>query len=90
MVDRLVGVLGVGDRWKPIAAEALGRIGPVAARADVVDWLMVHLRHWNPTERSRAAEALGRLMGTGARFFRAEQGLTVEWVKDFSRYENAV
>jgi hypothetical protein len=64
--------------------------GPAAARADVVDWLMEHLRHWNPTERSRAAEALGRLMGTGARFFRAEQGLTVEWVKDLSQYENAV
>jgi hypothetical protein len=54
------------------AANALARIG--AARPDVVARLV----------GCNAAEALGLMMDSGARFFLGADGVMVAWVKDLS------
>jgi hypothetical protein len=87
VVDRLVDCLRDPD--KPIwnaAAEALGKLG--AARPDAVNLLSAQLisPRWEPGRHVWPAEkALGLMMDSGARFFRATEGWTVAWVGELSR-----
>jgi HEAT repeat protein len=75
VVDRLIACLDdeVRVHRMPLtAANALARIG--AARPDVVARLV----------GCNAAEALGLMMDSGARFFLGADGVMVAWVKDLS------
>jgi hypothetical protein len=91
-MDRLLASLQVPVRERAdqeTAAETaatLGLMGSAAARPEIVEELLSCLR--DPSEFAvpfEAAEALARMMSSGARFFRAGKVLTIAWVKDLSR-----
>jgi HEAT repeat protein len=81
MVTRIAALLWEPDRWvRAPAAEALGRLGPLAVRAEVVERLESLLQDKEEVVRTSAAIALARMMSSGVRWFRAGYGgVQVQW-----------
>jgi HEAT repeat protein len=83
VLDQLVKSLQDSD-WhvRFDAAEALGKMVPMAVRTDAITGLFRHL------DEDPATHTLGRFMDSGARFFSSPEGFRIGWVGELSVHEN--